>query len=170
MRKSLLTVCAVTGLGLVPVAHASMPGAIEQCGRLYNEYAATSRDVGSGPGGVASMLKSLGSLCPDPSESAFSEFFPRTTHKPSDWFTANSSGTCAPVHRMTPAWLIDYDQKRGIVDHTRNEVRNPDGSLASVDVVMPMGDGLELVYHYFHAIDGCTAYQAARSSRLNELK
>jgi hypothetical protein len=116
------------------------------------------------------MLKSLGSLCPDPSESAFSEFFPRTTHKPSDWFTANSSGTCAPVHRMTPAWLIDYDQKRGIVDHTRNEVRNPDGSLASVDVVMPMGDGLELVYHYFHAIDGCTAYQAARSGRLNELK
>ena len=56
------------------------------------------------------------------------------------------------------------------MDRTRSEIRNPDGTLASVEVVMPNNDGMILVYQYFHAVDRCLAYQAARVNKLNELK
>jgi hypothetical protein len=157
-----LTLATVGALATIGAAHAEMPGAMEDCGNLYNQYRAMGR-----AGGYRGddLLKATGSLCPNPSESAFS-----TAKGPSDWFTANNDGECAPVHKMTPAWVIDYDEKRGITDHTRSEVRNPDGTLASVDVVMPENNGMVLVYHYFHTLDGCTAYQASRTNKLKDLR
>jgi len=111
------------------------------------------------------LLKSTGSLCPDPSDSAFD-----TGSGPSDWFIANTNGTCSAAHKMTPAWLIDYDRRRAIADFTMGEQRNADGTVASVDIIMPAGDGMVMTFHYFHSADGCTAYQSAKAGKLNELK
>jgi hypothetical protein len=162
MRKLLLTVCAAIALGLAPAAHARIPGAMEDCRELYNQFRAVGR-----AGGFRGddLLKSTGSLCPDPSEAALN-----STTGPSDWFLASTDGTCTPAHKMTPAWLMDYDRNRGIADSTQSENRNPDGTLASVEIVMPNDNGMVLVYHYFHTADGCTAYQAAKANKLNELK
>ena len=92
MNKLLLTVCAAITLGLAPAAQARILGAMEDCQQLYNHFRAMGR-----AGGFRGddLLKSAGSLCPDPSEAAFN-----TATGPNDWFIASNDGECTPAHKM----------------------------------------------------------------------
>lgn len=84
MDNTLLATVAVIGFALP--ARAGILGAMADCVNIYNQYRALGR-----AGGFRGddLLKSMGSLCPDPSDGVGGK-------GPSDWFIAGNDGHLVP--------------------------------------------------------------------------
>jgi hypothetical protein len=160
-RAILLGATAMLATPMAAPAQDNTISAIQVCVRQLDEYARMGR--AGGYDGWELAVKS-GTLCPATREGFFSRADPT---KPSDWYFGNTE--CLAANAMTPAWMVRFDQARGIVDSVQRLASAPDGTPTVVDVVMPQPNGMVSVIHYYRGLEACHSAIDRRKADLKGL-